>query len=71
MVSFSPIAPTLTGARVTLRPYRSSDFDRLIEFYQTPRTAYVGGPQTRDKVWRDLGYDAGLWSMLCFGTWAL
>lgn len=71
MVSFNPIAPTITGERVTLRPYRASDFDRLIAFYQTSRTAYVGGQQTRDKVWRDLCYDAGQWSLLGFGTWAI
>ncbi len=64
-------APTLTGTRITLRHYRASDLDRLTEFYQSPRTVYVGGQQTRDKVWRELGYDAGIWSLLGFGTWAI
>lgn len=65
------IAPVLVGDKIALRPYLASDFDRLAAFYQSPRSAYVGGLQTRHKVWRDLGYDAGQWSLLGFGTWAI
>ena len=68
---FHRTAPTLTGTNVVLRHYKATDLDRLTEFYQSPRTAYVGGPQTRDKVWREIGYDAGLWSLLGYGTWAI
>ena len=71
MAAFHSVAPVLTGKHVVLRPYRASDLDRLTQFYQSPRAAYVGGPQTRDKVWRELGYDAGMWSLLGFGTWAI
>ena len=64
-------APTLTGNRVVLRHYTATDLDRLTEFYQSERTIHVGGTQTRDKVWREIGYDAGIWSLLGFGTWAV
>jgi RimJ/RimL family protein N-acetyltransferase len=71
MALFHPLAPTLTGARVTLRPHRASDIDRLAAFYETPRSAHVGGPLPRDRVWRDLGYDVGQWTLLGFGSWAI
>jgi RimJ/RimL family protein N-acetyltransferase len=68
---FHASAPTLIGARVTLRPHRASDIDRLAAFYETPRSAHVGGPLPRDRVWRDLGYDVGQWTLLGFGSWAV
>lgn len=71
MTLFHPVAPTLTGKLTVLRPHRASDIDRLAEFYQTPRSAGVGGPQSRDRTWRDLGYDAGQWALLGFGSWAI
>ena len=71
MTLFHPVAPTLTGKHIILRPHRASDIDRLAAFYQTPRSAGVGGPQPRNRTWRDLGYDAGQWALLGFGSWAI
>ncbi len=65
------IAPVLVGDKITLRPHRASDIDRLAAFYQTPRSAAVGGPQPRRQTWRDLGYDAGQWALRGFGSWAI
>jgi RimJ/RimL family protein N-acetyltransferase len=71
MTVFHAAAPTLTGARVTLRPHRADDIDALAAFYETPRSIHVGGPLPRDRVWRDLGYDVGQWTLLGFGSWAI
>ncbi len=64
-------APVLAGENVRLRPHRASDIDALALLYETERSAHIGGPQPRDRVWRDLGYDAGQWQLLGFGSWAI
>ncbi len=71
MTTVHMAAPTLTGQRIILRPHRAGDIDRLAAFYQTPRSAAVGGPQSRERSWRDLGYDAGQWALRGFGSWAI
>lgn len=65
------IAPILSTDRLTLRPYRLSDFQRLAEIYESPRSHYIGGLRSRDKVWRDFASDVGQWVLLGFGGWAI
>ena len=67
----SPAVPVLTGERVILRPYRLSDFDRLVDIYQSPRAAYIDGEKSVDKVWRDFASDVGQWVLLGFGGWSV
>ncbi len=65
------IAPILSTDRLTLRPYRLSDFQRLAEIYESPRSHYIGGLRSRDKAWRDFASDVGQWVLLGFGGWAI
>lgn len=65
------IAPTLTTERLVLRPLRRSDFEPLAALYATDRSRYIDGPRPAVQVWRDLLYDAGQWSILGYGTWAV
>ena len=66
-----PAVPVLTGARIILRPYRLSDFDRLVEIYQSPRSAYIDGPKSIGKVWSDFAANVGQWTLLGFGGWSV
>ena len=38
------IAPLIETARLTMRPYRLSDWERLAAFYESDAARYVGGP---------------------------
>ncbi len=67
----SAAVPVLTGARVILRPYRMSDFDRLVNHYQSPRSAYMDGPKSIGKVWSEFAADIGQWALLGFGCWSI
>ena len=67
----SPAVPVLTGARIILRPCRLSDFDRLVEIYQSPRSAYIDGPKSIGKVWSDFAANVGQWTLLGFGGWSV
>ena len=64
-------APVIVGERVILRPHRASDIDAIAALYEGDRAAYIGGQQSRATVWRWLGYDAGQWGLLGFGSWAV
>ena len=68
-VTFS--APTLTTDRLTLRAPRLSDFDALAGFYASPRSHFVGGPQTPELAWRTLAQEAGHWVLRGFGRWTV
>lgn len=64
-------APTLETDRLTLRPPQLSDFDALAAFYASPRSAFVGGPQSAELSWRSLALEAGHWVLRGFGRWTL
>ncbi|MGB8818056.1 MAG: GNAT family N-acetyltransferase [Rhizobiaceae bacterium] len=64
-------APVIVGERVILRPHRASDIDAIAALYQGSRAAHIGGRQSRATVWRWLGYDAGQWGLLGYGSWAV
>lgn len=59
--------PTLETERLILRPYQLDDFDPLVTFYASDRAQYVGGPLSRDNVWRAFVGDVGQWHILGFG----
>ncbi|MEO0745222.1 MAG: GNAT family N-acetyltransferase [Pseudomonadota bacterium] len=64
-------APTLTTDRLTLRPPHLGDFDALAAFYTSPRSHFVGGPQTPELAWRTLAQEAGHWVLRGFGRWTV
>ncbi|WP_299773456.1 GNAT family N-acetyltransferase [uncultured Tateyamaria sp.] len=68
-VTFS--APTLETERLILRAPELSDFDALAAFYASPRSSFVGGPQSRELSWRALALEAGHWVLRGFGRWTL
>ena len=65
------VAPVLTTERLILRPLQLEDFERFAQLFATPRSKFVGGPRTREAVWNDFAADAGQWSLLGFGSWAV
>ena len=65
--------PTLSTARLRLRPHRPDDFDACAALWADPRvTQHIQGrPQTREEVWARLLRYAGHWAWLGFGYWAV
>lgn len=68
-VTFS--APVLDTDRLTLRAPQLSDFDALSAFYASPRSQFVGGPQSAELTWRTLALEAGHWVLRGYGRWIL
>lgn len=66
-------APTLSTARLLLRPHRPEDFEASIAIWSDPEvTRFIGGrPATREEVWARLLRYAGHWTWLGFGMWAV
>ena len=64
-------APRLETERLVLRAPTLGDFDALADFYASPRSAFVGGPMTRELAWRALALEAGHWVLQGFGRWVL
>jgi RimJ/RimL family protein N-acetyltransferase len=65
--------PTLTTARLILRPHRREDFDACAALWADPLvTRFIQGrPQTREEVWARLLRYAGHWAWLGHGYWAV
>lgn len=63
--------PTLTTARLTLRPPREADFAAMLAFNDSPRSAFVGGTRERQWVWRGLLANIGHWALRGFGLYSV
>lgn len=63
--------PTLHTERLTLRPYRRSDFETYAAFMGSDRAIYMGGSINRDKAWTWFTNDASTWSLYGFGMLAV
>lgn len=63
--------PTLTTERLTLRDPREADFDAMLAFNDSPRSAYVGGGSDRQKVWRALLSNIGHWALRGYGFYSV
>ena len=63
--------PTLETDRLLLRAPALQDLDAMTEFYASERSRFVGGPQSRELVWRTLAMEAGHWALQGFGRWTL
>lgn len=64
-------APRLETERLVLRAHRLSDFDRIAELFESPRSKYINGPLSRGNAWRAFAADVGHWDLLGFGAWAI
>jgi RimJ/RimL family protein N-acetyltransferase len=64
-------APVLQSERIILRPHRVSDFELLAALYRTKRSEFIGGPLSRDDVWRNFAADVGHWPLRGYGAWAI
>ena len=65
------VAPTITTARLSLRPHRIEDFEPMAAMFATDWSRFMGGPVSRNEMWRWLGSEVGSWSLLGFGSWAV
>ena len=63
--------PTLETERLILRAPREGDLDAEAEFYQSDRSKFVGGPMTRDQVWRAIAGLIGHWHIRGYGFWGV
>lgn len=65
--------PTLSTARLLLRPHRPDDLVASLAMWSDPAvTRFIGGrPFTRQEVWSRLLRYAGQWAWLGYGMWAV
>lgn len=61
--------PTLTTDRLILRAPEQRDFDAFAAFFGSDRAKFVGGPQDRERSWRQFATEAGHWLLLGYGRW--
>lgn len=66
------LGPTLTTARLTLRPPRESDFAALCAFGQSEdRMRFLGGTVDANAQWRTLLADMGHWALRGYGLFSI
>ena len=70
-MSVAPKIPTLETERLIMRGPELRDFDAYAAFYASPRSSFVGGPQSAELSWRALALEAGHWSLRGFGRWSV
>lgn len=64
--------PTLTTARLVLRPPIQEDFDGFAAMAQEQETMrYIGGAAPRDAAWRVMASLAGSWALLGYGMFSV
>ena len=62
------MAPTLTTARLVLRPATMADFPAYRDFVTTGRTRFMGGPHDEATAWAWFCNDTAQWSLLDMGA---
>ncbi|MEZ5972555.1 MAG: GNAT family N-acetyltransferase [Hyphomonadaceae bacterium] len=68
----STIGPTLTTARLILRPPKQEDFDGFAAMAQEEETMrFIGGLAPRDAAWRGMASLAGSWALLGYGMFSV
>ena len=63
--------PILETDRLVLRAPRLEDVAPEAAFYATERSQFVGGPQSREQVWRNMAMLLGHWSFRGYGFWGV
>jgi RimJ/RimL family protein N-acetyltransferase len=62
------IAPTLTTARLVLRPLALADFGSYAAFLATDRSRFMGGPHDAGTAWNWFCNDTAQWALLDMGA---
>jgi len=62
------IAPTLTTARLVLRPATMADFPAYLDFVTGDRTRFMGGPHDAATAWTWFCNDTAQWVLLDMGA---
>lgn len=66
------LGPTITTARLILRPPTQADFDGFAEMCQEAETMkFLGGAAPRDTAWRNMAGVAGSWALLGYGMFSV
>lgn len=66
------IGPTLTTARLILRPPQHEDFDGFAAMAQEEETMrFIGGVMPRDAAWRQMSTIAGAWALLGYSMFSV
>lgn len=62
--------PTLTTARLVMRPPSADDFATYRDFYaDSEASRFYGGPMDAAQAWRRLAQDIGHWALRGHGMW--
>jgi RimJ/RimL family protein N-acetyltransferase len=64
-------APLIETPRLRLRSHRIDDMDAFWTFYQSPRAAYVGAPNSRTQLFYGLSSEVVSWDWMGHGGWAV
>jgi RimJ/RimL family protein N-acetyltransferase len=71
-ISSSPLGPTLTTARLVLRPPMQEDFDAFAAMMEdAEHVRFIGGGAPRGQAWRLWATLAGSWSLVGFGMFSV
>ena len=62
------IAPTLTTARLVLRPLQVADFAAYAGFLASDRSRFMGGPHEAKTAWSWFCNDVAQWALLDMGA---
>ena len=63
--------PTLSTARLTLRPHVMADFPAYAAFYASDRAQWMGGPLDRRGAWNSFASDVAQWALMGHGAFAI
>ena len=63
--------PTLSTARLTLRPHTMADAAPFAAFYASDRSRHMGGPMDAIGAWHQFGADVAHWTLLGHGPLAI
>ncbi|GAB4309698.1 MAG: GNAT family N-acetyltransferase [Roseovarius sp.] len=63
--------PVIETEDLILRGYRESDFEAFAAFGASPRSAFVGGPQSRWEAWKSFMAAIGHWTLRGYGMWIM
>lgn len=71
--SATDLTPVLETPRLRLRAQVAADLDPACRLWSDPAVyRFIGGqPRSREDVWRRILANAGSWSLLGFGSWAV
>lgn len=60
--------PTLATERLLLRAPVLADYPAYAAFLASPRSQYMGGPQSGFAAWGMFCHDVACWTMFCHGA---